>query len=93
VLEIALRLTPSPPRARRTADALRRRLASVEGIRLASIDQEAGRTVLVIAVALGEPAEIQHGSGRAQRGLLALQGLLDDFRDCDPAFVPLPEAA
>lgn len=93
MVEIALRLTPSPPRAKRTADALRRRLVAGEGLRLACIDQEAGRTVLVIAVELGEPEEIQRGSGRAQRGLLELQELLDEFRDCDPAFVPLPEAA
>lgn len=93
MLEIALRLTPAQHRAKRTADALRRELMSGDGLRLVSIDHDGGRTVLVVAVDFGEPSEIRSGTGRAQQAMAEVRGLLDRFRDCDPAFVSLPDAA
>ena len=93
MLEIALRLAPPQHRARRAAEALRRELAAHEGLRLVSIDHDAGRTVLVVAVAIGEPAAVRAGTGQARQGLQELHRLVDDFHDCDPALVPLPGAA
>ena len=92
VLEIALRLTPPTHRAKRTADALRRELGACEHLRLVSIDLDSGRAALIVAVALGEPDDVREGTGPAQDGLRALRFLLDRFRDCDPAFVPLDAA-
>jgi hypothetical protein len=93
MLEIAVRLAPPRHRARITAEALRTTLSSETGARLAAIDHDGGRTVLVVAVNFGEADEIASGTGQARRGLSILNDLLDRFQDCDPAFVAVPEAA
>ena len=92
-IEIAVRLAPPRERAKRTAEALRPTLIANACARLAAIDQDGGRTVLVVAVDFGEASEIASGTGQARIGLAVLTELLERFRDCDPAFVAVPDAA
>lgn len=93
MLEIAVRLAPPRDRAKSTADALRTTLSSERGVRLAAIDHEGGRTLLVVALNFGEADEIASGTGQARIALTVLNDLLARFQDCDPAFVAVPEAA
>lgn len=89
--EIGLRIAPVRPHARRTAQALRAMLAEWPDVpvRIASIREEGNRTVLTVAIGLGDAEEVREARGTASRATAMIGALVERFADGDPALVAL----
>lgn len=93
--EIGLRIAPPRERAHATAVALRRMLADWPRVpvRVAGIAEEAGRTVITLAVDLGEPDDVRDGRDAATQAHALIAAIVRAFERDDPALVPVADAA
>lgn len=93
VSEIGLRIAPVRSNAKSTAQALRTMLEEWPDVpvRIASIREDGNRTVLTVAIGLGDADEVREARGTARRATAMISAIVERFADGDPALVPLDD--